>query len=34
VPIGAFGDDALARALDLPAGEQTVYAIPVGMPAR
>jgi SagB-type dehydrogenase family enzyme len=34
VPIGAFGDDALARALDLPAGEQTVYAIPVGTPAR
>jgi SagB-type dehydrogenase family enzyme len=34
VPIGAFGDDALARALGLPAGEQTVYAIPVGMPAR
>jgi SagB-type dehydrogenase family enzyme len=34
VPIGAFGDDALARALDLPAGEVTVYAIPVGEPAR
>lgn len=33
VPIGAFGDDALARALDLPSGEQTVYAIPVGTPA-
>lgn len=33
VPIGAFGDGALARALDLPAGEQTVYAIPVGSPA-
>jgi SagB-type dehydrogenase family enzyme len=33
VPIGAFGDDALAQALDLPAGEQTVYAIPVGTPA-
>ena len=34
VPIGAFGDDALARALDLPPGEQTVYAIPVGLPPR
>ena len=34
VPIGAFGDDALARALDLQAGEQTVYAIPVGLPGR
>ena len=34
VPIGAFGDDALARALELPSGEQTVYAIPVGMAAR
>lgn len=34
VPIGAFGDDALARALDLPPGEETVYAIPVGTPAR
>lgn len=33
VPIGAFGDDALARALDLPPGEETVYAIPVGIPA-
>lgn len=34
VPIGAFGDDALARALGLPPGEQTVYAIPVGIPPR
>ncbi len=33
VPIGAFGDDALARALDLPPGEETVYAIPVGQPS-
>lgn len=33
VPIGAFGDDALARALGLPPGEETVYAIPVGSPA-
>ena len=33
VPIGAFGDDALARALDLPAGEETLYAIPVGRAA-
>lgn len=34
VPIGAFGDDALARALGLPPDEQTVYAIPVGNPPR
>jgi SagB-type dehydrogenase family enzyme len=34
VPIGAFGDEALARALELPAGEQAVYAIPVGTAAR
>jgi len=34
VPIGAFGDDALARALGLPPGEQTVYAIPVGLPPQ
>ncbi len=33
VPIGAFGDNALDRALDLPPGEQAVYAIPVGSPA-
>jgi SagB-type dehydrogenase family enzyme len=33
VPIGAFGDEALARALDLPPGEETVYAIPVGPPS-
>lgn len=34
VPIGAFGDDALARALDLPAGEETLYAIPMGTAAE
>jgi SagB-type dehydrogenase family enzyme len=33
VTIGAFGDDAMARALELPAEEQVVYAIPVGEPA-
>jgi len=30
VSVGAFDDDAVARALDLPAGEQAVYLIPVG----
>lgn len=34
VPIGAFDDEALRAALDLPVGEAPIYLIPVGHPAR
>lgn len=30
VPVGAFDDAALARALVLPAGETPLYVVPVG----
>jgi SagB-type dehydrogenase family enzyme len=33
VPVGAFDEAALSRALDLPAGEAPLYLIPVGHPA-
>lgn len=33
VPVGAFDDDALKRALELPAGQSPIYLIPVGYPA-
>jgi len=32
VPIGAFDDDALRRALDLSAAETPLYVIPIGSP--
>jgi SagB-type dehydrogenase family enzyme len=32
VPIGAFDDDAVARNLRLPAGQEPLYLIPVGRP--
>lgn len=32
VVVGAFDDDALAGALDLPAGESPLYLMPVGHP--
>ncbi len=33
VPIGAFHDDQVQRALDLPADHEPLYLIPVGHPA-
>jgi nitroreductase len=33
VPIGAFDDDRLSRALGLPADHRPLYLIPVGRPA-
>jgi SagB-type dehydrogenase family enzyme len=32
VPMGAFDDAGVARALDLPAGHRPLYLIPVGRP--
>jgi SagB-type dehydrogenase family enzyme len=32
VPVGAFDDEQVARALALPAGERPLYLIPVGRP--
>jgi len=32
VPVGAFADEAVGAALDLPAGEAARYLIPVGRP--
>jgi SagB-type dehydrogenase family enzyme len=34
VPIGAFGDREIQRILDLPAGEEPFYLIPVGHPVQ
>jgi SagB-type dehydrogenase family enzyme len=34
VPVGAFDDAELASVLDLPAGHEPVYLIPVGQPRR
>jgi nitroreductase len=34
VPVGAFDDAALARALGLPADQAPLYLIPVGEPLR
>lgn len=34
VPMGAFDDDRLARALSLPNDEQPLYLVPVGHPQR
>ncbi len=34
VPVGAFDDDALARALSLPLEERPVYLVAVGHPVR
>lgn len=34
VPVGAFHDDELRRALELPPSHQPLYLIPVGRPAR
>ena len=32
VPVGAFSDSAVTKAVGLPAGEQPVYLLPVGHP--
>ena len=34
VPVGAFDDSALARALDLPTNQEPLYLIAVGEPVR
>ncbi|HEX6104608.1 MAG TPA: SagB/ThcOx family dehydrogenase [Gemmatimonadales bacterium] len=34
VPVGAFNDAALGRALHLPSGEAPLYLVPVGEPRR
>ena len=34
VPIGAFDDHAVHRALELPAAHRPLYLVPVGHPAR
>jgi len=34
VSIGAFDAGAVARALDLPYGEDPIYVLPIGVPAR
>lgn len=34
VPVGAFDDAGVSRALDLPRGERPLYLIPVGHPDR
>ena len=33
VPVGAFGDEEVAKVLHLPAGAAPLYLIPVGRPA-
>lgn len=34
VPVGAFDDAGMARALGLPAGHEPLYLVPVGLPRR
>jgi SagB-type dehydrogenase family enzyme len=34
VPVGAFDDAQVSRALDLPSGTKPLYVLPVGQPAR
>jgi len=34
VPVGAFSDEAVAQVLPLPAGQEILYLLPVGRPAR
>lgn len=34
VPVGAFHDDRVARLLELPAGHEVLYLIPIGRPRR
>ena len=34
VPVGAFDDGAVAEVLPLPAGQEILYMLPVGHPAR